>query len=209
MELLMISLAVLAGVDLRRVGLLGALLHFPLAVIPLTALAIMRGQSSSGITVDYCDGVASELRAGSSLRQALAASASAVGRPALAAQIWNADLSSAAVVVGSEFPGVGRELNVAIASTSRTGGPMAAVFDGLASLAIAEDEMEREVRVATAPAKAAATLLLTAPTLYLAARWESLHELFGQPGQRTAGTIGAVLVVAGLVIGVIIVRRAK
>ena len=205
----MISMAVVAGVDLRRVSLLGALLHFPLAVLAMTAVAIMRGKSSSGTTVDYCDGVASELRAGSSLRQALAASAAAVGRPALAAQIWNADLSAAAAVVASEFPGVGRELSIAIASTSQAGGPTAAVFDGLASLAIAEDEMEREVRVATAPAKAAATLLLTAPTLYLAARWESMNELFGQPGQRTAGAIGAALVMAGLVIGLVIVRRAR
>jgi hypothetical protein len=210
MELLLISVAVAAGADLRRVGALGLLLHFPALTLALVGLAVVRtDRTPTGSTVDYCDAVSAELRAGSSLRQALSAAAVAIGDRRLGERVWESGVEELPVVVAAVFPDSAREMRAAIRSGLATGGPVAGVFDGLAAVAESAEEMRREVRVATAPARAASTLFLLAPTTYLALRWDSLDRLFAAPEQRFAGLVGLALFLGGLLASLSLVRGAR
>jgi hypothetical protein len=210
MELFLISIAVAVGADLRRVGALGLLLHFPAMALVVAGLTLVRSdRKATDSTVGYCDAVAAELRAGSSLRQGLSAAALSMGDRNLADRVWETGVEGLPDVVAAAFPDMEREMSAAIRSGLGSGGPMAGVFDGLASVAMATEEMGREVRVATAPARAASTLFMLAPTAYLAMRWDSLDRLFARPEQRFAAAVGAAMFLTGLLISLILVRRAR
>ncbi|MGB8360571.1 MAG: hypothetical protein WCE80_04160, partial [Acidimicrobiia bacterium] len=73
---LLLGAAVAAGVPLWRVLLLAAVIAMPLAVAMVVVIVVWRsrGDDDRRSTL-FCEGVASELRAGASLRQALSLAA--------------------------------------------------------------------------------------------------------------------------------------
>lgn len=212
MELVLLAVALAMGVDLRRLALLALALFFPWGfAVLLTVLARVARRRADGRSTRFLEGVAAELRSGSSLRQALSASATAVGEPGLASDAMESSYLEMGERAGAVFPEVGREISLTIASAAGSGTATARLFDELASLAMARDEVRREVRVAAAPGRVAAGLFLAAPTLYLGHRWTSgdLAALLSAPGQRVAAVAGLALFLTGLVGVAIVLWRAR
>ena len=210
MELIGVALAVGAGVDVRRIGVLAAALYVPWLVLAGTvALAWGSRQTTDDRSVLFCESVASELRSGSPLGAALAAAATSVGSHVLTTLPIGLRPAEVANVVRSEFGDVGLELEATIKAAARTGGQSAELFDEIGSLAIAEAEIAREVRVASAPARATALVFVAAPVVFLffQARSGSLAFL-ADPAQRIAGLAGLALFAVGLVTVVILMWRS-
>ena len=79
MELLALAVAFAVGVDVRRLGVLTVAIYLPVVVFGLVAGVIWRAQrDTEARSALFCEGVASELRAGSPLRDALAAAGASV-----------------------------------------------------------------------------------------------------------------------------------
>ena len=212
MEGFLLAMAVGAGADPRRVAVLALSLRYPWAVLAvggITAWGATKGTDSR--PARFCEGVSSELRAGSTLRQALSASALAVGSPAIARQAMAGVIDDVAAAVASEFIVVGREIELTIRRAWRVGGSTADLFDEMAALAIAEEELRREIRVAAAPARAAAAIFLVAPVVFLIMRVSSgdLAALLRSPEQRMVATAGIAMLLGGLVSAGFVMKRAR
>ncbi len=199
MELLLVAVALGSGIGPGRTLVLALLLHYPLvALAGIVLLVAVRGRETRSSAVAFCESVASELRSGSSLRHALGESAVALGKPELAAAVRTGPAESLGSSVAAEFGVVAREIEVVINAAQGSGGPSASLFDEMANLASAASELRRELLVASAPARAATALFIGVPTLYLAARWDSLHDLVSAPDQRLVGIAGLTLFLIGL-----------
>jgi len=76
---------------------------------------------------------------------------------------------------------------------------------------LAQVEVAHEVSVASAPARATGAVLLVAPILGFvwALTQGGLESLLRHPAQRAAALVGMALVVAGVTLSVLIVRRAR
>jgi hypothetical protein len=122
--------ALLAGADPRRLVILGVTLAVPWTLLPLIAWSYIRPASRQPRPAMFCEAVASELRSGATLTQALVAAGRASGLDALVELHRRGatarDMGRAPVV---EFGGIGRELAVAVDATSRSGAPSAELFD--------------------------------------------------------------------------------
>lgn len=198
-EIFLLTAGFAAGLDIRRVALLAGAIHLPLIVGALIGLHWFRARPDSTHRPSmFCEGVASELRAGSTLRHALAASASAVGASVEVSPAFPVD--EVAAVLADEFPTIGRELQLTVTASTRSGSDAAALFDEIGSLALAQDEVRREVRVATAPGRATALLLIGAPLFYVFSRLsdEGLGDLLASAEQRVTALIGLGLFMVGL-----------
>ena len=209
---LALGFAVASSVGWPRVGLIAAALYVPLPT--LGVIAVMRAKSGATRPnpVAFCDGVSAELRAGSSLRFAVAASAAATGAYDTArAGRAGAPIDEVARLARAAFPDVGEEIELAIGELAVAGSGSADLFDELGTLALAKQEVVREVRVASAPARATALLFVAGPALYVLAqsRSGSLSALLASPGQRIAAAAGLSLFVIGLVIALVILWRAR
>ncbi len=205
MDLALLALAVGLGVEPRRMAVLALSLYLPLLMAALLLLvAWLRRKAAVDRAADFCDGIASDLRAGMSLSQSVASAAVAVGAGSLLEGVAHGHRLDA--LVAAEFPSVGRELAATLAGAAGSGGAAADLFDELSSLAIAHEEIRREVRMAAAPARAAATLFVVTPLLYLGWRWTSgdLTLLLVENQQRIAGVVGLGLLLTG-VLGVALV----
>lgn len=212
MDLVLIALAVGAGVDHRRVSLLAVSLFLPWVVLGMIAMVVWAGARQGGNRAAlFCDGVASELRSGSSLRQALSGSATAVGLPSVAAEVDSGDLTDLGVVTAAEFPAIAAELAITVESAARTGVSAADLFDEVGTLAIAHEEIRREIRVASAPARAAAGIFAGVPLVYLGWRWASgdLAAMFANSQQRSIAFGGLALFVVGLLGVGLVMWRAR
>lgn len=210
-EVLVIGLAYIAGVDLSRLTLLALAVFLPLTLVPLVALAVMRGESAfDNRAALFCDAVASELRAGSSLGSSIASAAASVDLR-LTGVGEGATVSQLAVEISREFEGIGRELGATIDAASRSGGRVADLFDELGAVAIAQSEIAREVRVSSAPARATAWFFVLAPTAFISlqAGSGSLAGLLDAPRQRVAVLVGMVLFLSGLCAVVLLLWRAR
>lgn len=142
----------------------------PRALAPLLGLALVaalrsrRDQGGGGEPVLFVL-LASELRAGSSLRAALADLAhrhphlAAVGRLATAGR----PMEEIAEGLRRALPGYGREAAATVAIAASTGGAVAEAFDHLAAVAAADADLAREQRIATAGARASVALLVAIP----------------------------------------------
>ena len=109
MELVLLAVALAMGVDLRRLALLALALFFPWGfAVLLTVLARVARRRADGRSTRFLEGVAAELRSGSSLRQALSASATAVGEPGLASDAMESSCLEMGERAGAVFPEVGR-----------------------------------------------------------------------------------------------------
>jgi hypothetical protein len=101
-----------------------------------------------------------------------------------------------AAIVSEWFPVIGEELRLTVLTAARAGSGSAALFDEMGSLALAKSEIRREVRVATAPGRVTALVLLGAPLTYL----------FSQ--QRTVALAGMGLFLTGLGAAGLVMWRA-
>lgn len=214
MAVVMITVGFAAGVDPRRLALLAGVLYLPSVVAALIGLHWLRARpdETSGPSL-FCVGVASELRAGASLRDALTTAATSVGlAPVPSGQASNAPIAEVAAHVAGRLPSISQELELTVVAASRSGSDSAALFDEIGSLAIAQSEIRREVRVATAPGRATALVLVGAPLVYLVGQLGGggLTNLIASPEQRLVGTLGLGLFITGLVgAGFVLWRGAR
>lgn len=211
-DALAIAFAVGAGIGWPRVALIAAAMYWPLPTLGLIALVRAKVGVKRPSAVGFCDGVSAELRAGSSLRSAVVASAAAAGaEDAARAGRTGAPIEDVARLTGAVFPDVGEEIALVVRELAFSGSGGADLFDELGSLALAKQEVAREVRIASAPARATAALFVGGPSLYLLAqaRSGSLSALLASPGQRFAAVAGLSLFFAGLAMALVILWRAR
>ena len=204
--------ALLAGADPRRVALLGFTLAAPWSVVPLVAWAYLRPASPGSDPVVFCEAMSAELRSGATLAQALRAAGEASGLEGLV-EAYDSGATAAEMgrILATEFEDVGGEISAAVVGLSRSGAPSAELFDEIGALALAQAEIAREVRVASAPARATVALFVAAPLLYLVQRLSTagLADLVGTPAQRGTAVTGLVMLVAGLGSVLILVGRVR
>jgi len=205
-----LALGLAAGVDWRRLAVLACAVHLPLLLGLLIGLLplIRRGPKDTAAAV-FCEAVASELRSGASLQLAINGAADSIGAlPSGEQFIGTAGL---ATTVAQRFPEISEELRLVIANSLRSGNDTAALFDEIGSLAIAKAEVRREVRMASAPGKMTALVLIAAPVSYLTLQAGSgaLGDLLTTPHQRTAGMIGLALFLVGAAIAAMVTVRAS
>lgn len=206
--LVLLSAGLAAGVDPRRMALLAGAAYLPFLVAGLVAFVVWKSRPEEDSRASlFCEGVASELRAGASLRSSLATAAASVG--AAAASPGSA-MPAVASGVAEEFPAIGEELRLTIVNADRTGSDNAALFDEIGALALAQSEVRREVRTATAPGRATALVLMAAPLFFVASRFsgDGFDTLLASPQQRYVAVFGLSLFLAGLAGVVLVVWRA-
>lgn len=201
------------GVDWRRLAVLGGAVYLPWAAAILVAWITWKARPGDADRSPlFCEGVAAELRAGSSLRGALTAAATSVGiAPRALGSSDDRPLADVAETLAEEFPAISDELRLTVLNASNSGSRAADLFDEIGSLAIAQSEMRRELRVATAPARAAAMLMIGAPTVYLVGRAGAgdLAVMLESSQQRIAVAIGLGLFMIGAVSASVVVWRAS
>jgi hypothetical protein len=208
MDLVLIAIATAARIAWPRILLLVGCLYLPWVWAGLMVGYVwLSRRTVTDPTARLCEAVAAELRAGSSIRQALAAAAASVGEAELAREAMTMPLDEYGGILARSFPSAGAELEVALAG-SATSTPNSVLFEELADLAAAHDEIRREVRVASAPGRAAAGIFLGAPVLYVGARWSALGDLFADPTRQLIGFIGLTLFLAGLAGTGLVLKRA-
>ena len=197
-----------AGVDMRRLTLLAGAVYLPEVVATLALIYWWRSRSvEDDRPVLFCESVASELRAGASLRGALTTAVAVVGNTSLSI---SSPLAEVAAQVSSEFPAIGEELELTVVNAGRSGSDVAGLFDEIGSLALAKTEIRREVRTATAPGRATAMVLVGAPLFYIVTQMGSggLERMLASSQQRYVALVGLGLFLAGLVVTSLIVWRS-
>jgi hypothetical protein len=213
MTWLLIAFAVASGVDWRRLGLLALALVAPAPFLALVAFAWWRARPDTSLrAVRFAQAVSAELRAGASLRQAVERSALSVEANEVGRLCREG--SAMSVVAGAasrDFPEVGAELSALLARAGDIGISPASLFDEIGDLALAQVEVAHEVSMASASARATGAVLLGAAVLGVG--WTLAHSglepFLRQPAQRAAALTGAVLVLGGLAVSLVILRRAR
>ncbi len=209
----LIALAVGAGVDWRRLALLSLAVVAPLPMAILVAIHWWRARPGLSMRASrFCEAVSGELRAGASLRASVETAAVSVEAVELARCCRiGAPMDQVARAAQEEFSEIGPELGTLLARVDGLGVSPAALFDEIGALALAQVEVAHEVSVASAPARATGAVLLVAPILGLgwALTQGGLESLLRHPAQRAAAVVGMALVVAGVTLSVLIVRRAR
>lgn len=206
---LLLATAIALDVDIRRVALLAAVAYLPELVAAGIALMIWRGRPGEDTKPAlFCEAVASELRAGSTLRQAVAGAAVSVAGLVIGPDRSLGDLADD---IATEFPQIEQELRLTLVAAARTGSDAAALFDEIGFLALAQSEIRREVRVATAPGRATALVLVGAPVAYVLgqAGGGGLADLLASPQQRVVALLGLGLLMLGLALAAVVVWRAE
>lgn len=201
-EGLALGTAYIAGVGPVRLAILGCVLFVPIVLVPLVlgAVVVSRRHLDDRAPL-FCDGVASELRSGAPLRSALLIAARSAD---IAISTKDAGdlvpVETLADAVARELPALSPELESLVRASARSGGATADLFDELGATTIAQNEIAREVRIASAPARATAWFFVAAPTTFITVRVASggLEGLLAVPGQRMAAVIGMTLFLAGL-----------
>ncbi len=211
MELVALAVALAAGIDVRRVGLLAITLYLPVVVVGMAAISMWRARrDAEARSALFCEAVASELRAGSPLREALSAAGASV-RGSYSAADPGSSIDDIARALGDEFEDVGVELEMTIKTAARSGSRAADLFDEIGSVAIARSEVSHEVRVGSSPARATAIVFVSVPVIYLViqARSGTLTGLLAAPEQRIAGVTGLLLFITGIVSAALLMWRAR
>lgn len=203
-----LAAALATGVDPRRLALLAGAVYMPLVVAGLVALFVWKSRpGEDSRPALFCEGVASELRAGASLRSALSNAAASVGCRALSV---GSSLAEFAVQVADEFPTIRDELRLTAINAGRAGSDTAALFDEIGSLALAQSEIRREIRTATAPGRATALVLVGAPLFYIGSQLGSggIDRLLASSEQRVVAVLGLGMFLLGLLAASWIVWRS-
>jgi hypothetical protein len=178
-----------------------------LVVVPVVYLVWHARPGEDNRAALLCEAVAAELRAGASIRHALDSAVVSVGGSPLPPDVAIAEVAS---LVAEEFPSIRRELELTITKSARSGSDVAAIFDEIAALSVAQSEIKREVRTATAPGRATALVLTGAPALYVTTRMASggIGRFLASSQQRFMALLGLGLFIAGLGIALVVVWRA-
>ena len=196
-----------------RVLILAAALLAPVPTAVAAAILVLRNRSSDGMGgVRFSEAVADELRAGSSIRGAIASAASSTGEPQLAALARSGEpLRRVAAEAARSFPSVGEELAVCIERSAFSGGPGADLFDEVAGLALAEQQIGREIDTAVAPARVATAVMVGTGLfgVWRAVASGNLSLFVEHQAQRVVALAGVVLLVAAVVTGLLIIRRSR
>lgn len=199
------------GADPRRLAVLGLAVLFPPVVVVAAVLSVWGGTNrSDSRPALFCTGVAAELRAGASLRGAVSEAALAVGALSVSAAA-RGPLPAMARSAGAEFPGIARELELTINRAVFSGAAVADLLEEVGSLALAQEELKRELRVAGAPARAAMAVFVASPAVYLAWRWSTggLGAMFADPGQLILASAGTGLFLIGVAVALFLVWRSR
>jgi Flp pilus assembly protein TadB len=211
-ELLVISWAVVAGVDRRVVAILGVAMLLPfLAMAAIGIHALLNRPRTSTRSAVFCESVARELRSGASLRVAIGEAAGSVGaRDVLKALDSGALLIDVVADLRHEFPEIGHEIEVLVAAVADAGSAAAPLFQELGDLALSQVEMTEEIRTATAPARASALVLVGLPVVYLGHQLSTgaIADVLGNPAQQSVAVAGVLLAGIGLVASLLLVRKA-
>jgi hypothetical protein len=202
-----LAVALACGVEWRRLVLLAVAVYLPIlagVAIGLVAWRARPGEDSRPVM--FCEGVAAELRAGATLGHAIETAASAVGK----GFVGSSGIVELASGAAERFPELGDELRLTISNAARAGSEVAVLFDEIASVAITHSEIRREVRVAAAPGRATALLLVGAPLVYLVGRFGSgeLANMIESSQQRVVLRWGLGLFLFGVLGSVFVVWRA-
>lgn len=203
-----IAAAFAAGVDPRRLALLAGAIYLPFVVAGLIAIHWHRTRSDESNRPSlFCEGVSAELRAGATLRAAVGTAAVSLGCDPIPDGSSLEDLSAR---IADYFPAIGEELRLTVLTAARTGSDSAALFDEIGSLALAQSEISHEVRVATAPGRATALVLVGAPVLYVITRLGSggISAYLASSEQRLVALLGFGLFVAGLMVASLVLFKA-
>jgi len=204
-----------SGVPVVVLALVGLAVYKPwfalLVIVAVTAFGRSKPEAYEGA---FLQAVASELRAGASLRAAVAEAAVRIPSLASIARAARAgrplEELAGSLALGLDRHGALTAAAVRIAGT--TGGRVADTFDELALLAAEDMVMEGERRAATAQARISAWIVGGLPVAYLAYAASSgrLSALWN------AGTVGVVvlglgsfLLLSGVSSIVVMVRRAS
>ena len=211
-EALGIAAALVAGVGWVRVSLLVAALYLPAPTVTAIAFAAWRRRKPDQGAVAFCDGISGELRSGAPLRSAIAATANSLGVPRVAHVAESIEpISLVATTAREAYPLIGEELELTITEVAASGAGGADLFDEIGSLALAQDEVTREVRIASAPARATAGLFLFAPLAFVAFQSHKgyLGELLAYPGRQMVAVAGLALLLVGASVGGLVMWRAR
>jgi hypothetical protein len=210
---LLIAAGVAAGVEWRRMGALVLGLTVPALFVGVVALAWWRSRPGLSMrSVRFCEAVSAELRAGASLRQSVERSALAVEAHGVARLCREgAPMSVVSRTASEDFDQVGPELRALLARAGDIGVSPAALFDEIGALALAQVEVAHEVSMASAPARATGSVLVLAALAGVgwALTRGGLEPYLRHPAQRAAVVVGAVLVVLGVAVAIVILRRAR
>ncbi|MGH8949306.1 MAG: hypothetical protein ACRDXF_10655, partial [Acidimicrobiia bacterium] len=213
MTALLIALAVVAGLEWRRLALLTLAVAAPLPMAGLVAVHWWRARPSLSMRpTRFCEAVSGELRAGASLRASLETAAVSVEAMEVARRCrMGAPMDQVARAAEAEFGGIGPELGALLAGADGIGVSPAALFDEIGALAMAQVEVAHEVSIASAPARATGAVLLLGPILAIgwAVTEGRLEGLLRQPAQRAAALVGLALVGVGITLSLLLLRRAR
>lgn len=204
----MLCIAYALGVDIRRLVLVAGAIYLPTVAGALIAIHWLRAKGGEdNRPILFCEVTASELRSGASLREALQAALVSVGDGA--ADGSGASVAELAVRAREQLPAIGDEIELTVLAAARAGGNSASLFDEIGSLAIAQSEVRREVRIATAPGRATAAVLVAAPAAYLIFQAGSggLAGMLAESEQRLVAVLGMGLFVTGLIVALLVLWR--
>lgn len=207
-EVWVLAGALAAGVDWRRLTVLGLAVLMPFLAAGLVAWAMWKGRRAGvNRAVLFCEAAAAELRAGAPLRGAIVTSALSVGfRSEAGMAEAAAPLEAVARALGAAMPDIRPELELVIAPAQRSGARVADLLDEIASVAIAKAEVSEEVQMSTSPVRATVLVFALAPLAYLATRGGP--PVAGTPGQGLITMAGAGLFLAGLAVVATMMWRA-
>lgn len=211
-ESVLVSWGLIAGIDLRVMILISLAIWMPTAAACLLFFHIYRNRRKpSTRSATFCQAMARELRAGSGLRPALEASIASVGAVDLVERIRAGEpLGSLAPMFRNEFPEIGVEVETIVNSVAISGAASAPLFSELGDIALAQVELAEEIRIATSPARASASILVGLPTLYLGYQLISgrFESLLGTPLQQGLTIVGIALILFGILVSFAIVRKS-
>jgi hypothetical protein len=202
-----LCIAYALGVDMRRLVLVAGAIYLPTVAGALIAIHWLRAKGGEdNRPILFCEVTASELRSGASLLEALHAALVSVGD---AADGSEASVAELAVRAREQLPAIGDEIELTVLAAARAGGDSASLFDEIGSLAIAQSEVRREVRIATAPGRATAAVLVAAPAAYLIFQAGSggLAGMLAESEQRLVAVLGMGLFVTGLIVALLVLWR--
>lgn len=212
-EGLLLALGLIAGIDWRVLSLLGVVFWSPVIALLGLVVHIFRNRPGPSMrTAVFCQSVARELRAGAALRGALGNAAASVDATSVLQLLQAGETFDIIVpVLTTEFSEVGLELGTVVDSVATSGAASAPLFEELGDLALAQMEMAEEIRVATAPARASALVLVGLPMLYLGYQLHSgrIGDLLSQPVQQGLTLVGWALALAGMAVSYLIVRKTR
>jgi Flp pilus assembly protein TadB len=211
-EVLVISWALAAGMDLRVIAILGVSLFLPFLAFGVIGLhALLNRPRTSIRSAVFCESVARELRSGASLREAIDEAARVVDAGEVSASLKSGALLTDVVAsLRGEFPEIGNEIGPLVEAVAEAGSAAAPLFQELGELALSQVEVTEEIRVATAPARASALVLVGLPVAYLSYQLSTgaITDLLGNPAQQGIAVAGVILAGGGLVASLMLVRKA-